>query len=96
MEHAMSKKDLVNQIAAEAGITKEQANKAVDALIRSITDSLSQGQEIRLPQFGTFHISNRKARDGRNPSTGEAIKIPAAKQPKFRPSQALKDAANAA
>lgn len=92
----MSKKELVDQIAAEAGITKEQANKAVDAFISSITSSLSSGQEIRLPKFGTFHISNRKARKGRNPSTGEEINIPAAKQAKFRPSQALKDAANAA
>jgi DNA-binding protein HU-beta len=92
----MSKKDLVNQIAEEAGITKDQANKAIDALVQSITKSLANREEVRLPGFGTFLISDRKARDGRNPSTGEAIKIPAAKQPKFRPSQALKDAANAA
>ncbi|MBV9522010.1 MAG: HU family DNA-binding protein, partial [Alphaproteobacteria bacterium] len=79
---------------AAASLKKADATKAVDAVFESITDSLKKGDEVRLVGFGTFLVSARAASEGRNPRTGEAIKIPASKQPKFKAGKGLKDALN--
>ncbi len=90
----MSKKDLVDAVATHAEITKEKAGNAVDAVLDYIKKSMKKGDEVRIPDFGTFKVTKRKAREGRNPSTGATIKIPAAKVPKFSPSKGLKDLLN--
>ena len=90
----MNKNDLVNVVSDKAGLSKADATKAVDAVIDAITNSLRGGTEVRLVGFGTFLVSNRAASTGRNPRTGEAISIPAAKLPKFKAGKALKDALN--
>ena len=90
----MNKNDLVANVADNAGLSKADAAKAVDSVFNSITSSLRQGGEVRLVGFGTFSVANRKASTGRNPRTGEAIQIPASKQPKFKAGKGLKDAVN--
>ena len=90
----MNKNDLVAAVADGADLSKADAAKAVDALFNSITGSLKGGGEVRLVGFGTFSVANRKASTGRNPRTGEAIQIPASKQPKFKAGKGLKDAVN--
>lgn len=88
----MNKSDLVDAVAADAGLTKADAAKAVDALFDAITGALKAGDEVRLVGFGTFAVSERAARTGKNPRTGEAIQIAASKQPKFKAGKGLKDA----
>ena len=90
----MNKNDLVNVVSDKAGLSKADAAKAVDAVIDAITNTLRSGTEVRLVGFGTFLVSSRAASTGRNPRTGEAISIPAAKLPKFKAGKALKDALN--
>lgn len=90
----MNKSDLVDAVAADSGLTKADAAKAVDALFDAVTGALKKGDEVRLVGFGTFAVSERAARTGKNPRTGEEIKIAAAKQPKFKPGKGLKDALN--
>ena len=90
----MNKNDLVNVVSDKASLSKADAAKAVDAVIDAITNSLRGGTEVRLVGFGTFLVSSRAASTGRNPRTGEAISIPAAKLPKFKAGKALKDALN--
>lgn len=90
----MSKKDLIDAVASEADLTKEKAGVAVEAVLDHIKKSLKKGDEVRIPDFGTFKVSKRKAREGRNPATGETIKIPASKVAKFAPSKGLKDLLN--
>ena len=90
----MNKNDLVSVVSDKAGLSKADAAKAVDAVIDAITASLRGGTEVRLVGFGTFLVSSRAASTGRNPRTGEAIDIPAAKLPKFKAGKALKDALN--
>lgn len=90
----MNKSDLVDAVAADTGLTKADATKAVDALFDAITGALKSGDEVRLVGFGTFAVSERAARTGKNPRTGEEIKIEASKQPKFKPGKGLKDALN--
>jgi DNA-binding protein HU-beta len=90
----VNKNDLVNVVSDKAGLSKADAAKAVDAVIDAITGSLRGGTEVRLVGFGTFLVSSRAASTGRNPRTGEAISIPAAKLPKFKAGKALKDALN--
>lgn len=90
----MSKKDLIDAVASEADLTKEKAGVAVEAVLDHIKASLKNGDEVRIPDFGTFKVSKRKAREGRNPATGETIKIPASKVAKFAPSKGLKDLLN--
>lgn len=90
----MNKSDLVDAVAADTGLTKADATKAVDALFDAITGALKSGDEVRLVGFGTFAVSERAARTGKNPRTGEEIKIDASKQPKFKPGKGLKDALN--
>jgi len=90
----VNKNDLVNVVSDKAGLSKADAAKAVDAVIDAITASLRNGTEVRLVGFGTFLVSSRAASTGRNPRTGEAISIPAAKLPKFKAGKGLKDALN--
>ena len=90
----MNKNDLVAAVADSAGLSKADSAKAVDAVFDSITATLKGGDEVRLVGFGTFSVANRAASEGRNPRTGETIKIPASKQPKFKAGKGLKDAVN--
>lgn len=90
----MNKTELIDAIAKEAGLSKKDAGKAVDAITASITKALKKKQKIQLVGFGTFQTSKRAARTGRNPQTGAEIKIPAAIVPKFTAGKGLKDAVN--
>ena len=88
----MTKKDLVAKIADEAEITKVAAEKAVNSMIDGITGALAKGEKVVFVGFGTFSVSKRKARKGRNPKTNEVITIPASTVPKFKPGKELKEA----
>jgi DNA-binding protein HU-beta len=90
----VNKNDLVAQVAEDSELSKADSAKAVDAVFDAITKSLKKGQEVRLVGFGTFSVTKRRATEGRNPRTGEKIKIPASKQPKFKAGKGLKDAVN--
>jgi DNA-binding protein HU-beta len=90
----VNKNDLISKVAAATDFSKADSQKAIDAVLEAVTDALSSGEEIRLVNFGTFLVVKRKATEGRNPRTGAAIKIPASKQPKFRPGKQLKEAVN--
>lgn len=90
----MNKSELVDAVAKKADITKVAAQEALEAVIETITKSLKKGEEVRLVGFGTFTVAKRAASTGRNPRTGEAIKIPASKQPKFKAGKELKDTVN--
>ena len=90
----MNKQDMIEQIAQAAEVSKSAAERAVDALVTAIKTSLKKGDMVTMVGFGTFYVGTRKARQGRNPRTGEALKIAAAKVPKFRAGKALKDAIN--
>jgi DNA-binding protein HU-beta len=90
----VNKSDLVDAIAISADISKAAAGRALDAAIEAIKGALKNGDEVSLVGFGAFSVDERAARVGRNPSTGEAITIKAAKVPKFRAGKGLKDAVN--
>jgi len=90
----VNKTELVEQIAKSADISKASATRALDATIDAITASLRNNDSVTLVGFGTFTVGERAARTGRNPRTKEAIKIAAAKVPKFKAGKALKDAVN--
>ena len=90
----MNKNDLVSAVADNAGMTKADAAKAVDGVFESVSGALSSGDEVRIVGFGTFSVAKRKATTGRNPRTGEAINIPASRQPKFKAGKGLKAAVN--
>lgn len=90
----MNKSELIDAIATQADLSKAAAGRAVDAAVKVIKTSLRKGGSVTLVGFGTFHVSKRAARMGRNPRTGAEIKIRAAKIPKFKPGKALKDALN--
>ena len=90
----MNKTELVEFIATQADLSKAKAAEAVDAFVEAVTTSLKKGKDVTLVGFGTFTISKRAARTGRNPQTGATIKIAAFKAPKFRPGKSLKDAVN--
>ncbi len=87
----MNKSELVDLVAEKAGMSKKDSEKAVKAVLDSITEGLVKGDKVQLVGFGTFEIRNRKEREGRNPATGEKIKIEALKVPAFKPGKALKD-----
>ena len=87
----MNKADLVNEVA-KVVCTKKEAQEAVDCIFSSITKALKKKDAVTLVGFGTFKVEKRKARKGRNPQTGEVIKIKAKRVPKFVPGKALKDA----
>jgi len=88
----MTKAEIVAKMAKESSMPKTKAEKALDSFIDAITGSLKKGKGVTLVGFGTFSVSKRKARMGRNPQTGAALKIAAAKVPKFKAGKALKDA----
>jgi DNA-binding protein HU-beta len=90
----MNKQDLVAKVADKADIPKTKAEAAVNAVIEAIKGSLKKGDDVRLVGFGTFSVAARAATTGRNPRTGEPIKIPASKQPKFKAGKELKEAVN--
>lgn len=90
----MNKNDLIAAVAEQAGLSKQDAGKAVDAVFDAITNALKAGDEVRLVGFGTFNVSERAASEGRNPRTGEKIMIEASKQPKFKAGKGLRDAVN--
>lgn len=90
----MNKNELVAKVADTSDISKADAARAVDAVFGAISEGLQSGDEIRLVGFGTFSVSARAASEGRNPRTGEKIKIPASKQVKFKAGKGLKDAVN--
>ena len=89
----MNKGDLVNEVAKVVN-TKKEAQAAVDCIFSTITKTLKKKRDVTLVGFGTFKVDKRKARTGRNPQTGEAIKIKAKKVPKFKAGKSLKDAVN--
>jgi len=86
----MNKAQLIDAIAADAGITKAQAKKALDSFINNVEKALKKGDKVTLIGFGTFSVQTRKAREGRNPATGAKIKIPAKKIVKFKAGSELK------
>jgi DNA-binding protein HU-beta len=92
----MNKTELVEAIAKDSGLSNTDARKAVDSLITTVEKTLKKGDEIALTGFGKFSVVKRSARTGRNPQTGEAVKIKASKAPKFTPGAALKTAVNGA
>jgi DNA-binding protein HU-beta len=87
----MNKQDLISLVAEKADLSKKDSEAAVAAVIDGITDTLAKGDKVQLVGFGTFEVRHRQARDGRNPSTGEAIKIAAQKVPAFKAGKALKE-----
>jgi len=90
----MNKGELVDAIANDAGISKSQAQEAVDSFVENVKGSLRAGNKVTLVGFGTFSSSHRDARRGRNPQTGQPIRIPPKKVAKFTAGKALKDAIN--
>lgn len=91
----MSKQELVEKMAEKAGLTKADASRALDAFVASITEALKAGDKVSLVGFGTFGTSERAAREGRNPRTGETVKIEARTAVTFKAGSKLKDAINA-
>ncbi len=90
----MNKTELIAAIAAKSALTKKDAEKALKAFEEAVTEELAKGGKVQLVGFGTFDVANRAAREGRNPQTGEPMKIPASKAPRFKVGKALKDAVN--
>ena len=90
----MNKTELVDAIAKETGLSKKDSEKAVKAFTEAVSKELKKKGKVQLVGFGTFETAKRAARTGKNPQTGEAIKIPAATVPKFKAGKALKDAVN--
>ncbi len=90
----MNKTELIDHIAQHADISKAAATRALESTIGAVQSTLKKGGSVSLVGFGTFAVSTREARTGRNPRTGDEIKIKSAKVPKFRPGKALKDALN--
>jgi len=93
-DQPMNKQDLISKISSSTKTSKSQAASMVDCMIDCITKELKKGGEVRLTGFGTFKTAKRKATQGRNPRTGQTIKIPASTQPKFRAGKSLRDAVN--
>ena len=91
----MNKVEFVTAVAEKAEMSKKDAEKAVNAFTEVVTEALAKGEKIQLVGFGTFEVTERAAREGRNPITGESITINASKLPKFKPGKALKDSVNA-
>ena len=91
----MTKAELINLIAEKGDYSKKDAEKALTTVIDSVSETLANGEKISLVGFGTFEVAERPEREGRNPSTGKAMKIAASKSPKFKAGKALKDTVNA-
>ncbi|MGR5298476.1 HU family DNA-binding protein [Vibrio mediterranei] len=90
----MNKSQLIDAISEKADINKNEAQAALEAITQSIEEALSQGEEVSLIGFGTFKVTERAARTGRNPKTGETMQISASKSPSFKAGKALKEACN--
>lgn len=90
----MNKQELIGSVAEATSLSKADASKAVEAVFETIGTALKNGDEVRLVGFGTFSVSKRKASTGRNPRTGEPMKIKASSQPKFKAGKGLKDSVN--
>ena len=90
----MNKTELIAAVAEKTGLTKKDAEKAVNATMEAITAELAKGDKVSLTGFGIFEVKAREARTGRNPRTGETTQIPASKAPAFKVGKALKDAVN--
>ena len=88
----MNKQDLITQVADRAGLNRNDAARAVETMLETITLALKRGDEVRLVGFGNFSVTRRKASVGRNPRTGEPLQIQSSAQPKFRPGKVLKEA----
>ena len=91
----MNKTELVAAVAEQADISKKDAEKVLKAFVDVVTEEMKKGEKVKLVGFGTFEVSERAAREGRNPQTGKTMKIEACKAPKFKAGKALKDAVNA-
>ena len=91
----MNKTELVSAIAENAGLTKKDSEKVLKAFVEVVTEELKKGEKVQLVGFGTFEVSERAAREGRNPQTGATMTIAASKAPKFKAGKALKDMINA-
>ena len=87
----MNKNDLITAVATKTGLTKADSLRAIDSTIDAISTALGRNEDVRLVGFGTFSVANRRATQGRNPRTGEKIRIPATKRPKFKAGKALKE-----
>ena len=90
----MNKTELVAAVAEQADISKKDAEKVLKAFVDVVTEEMKKGEKVQLVGFGTFEVSERAAREGRNPHTGETMKIEACKAPKFKAGKALKDEVN--
>ena len=90
----MNKQELIGSVAEVTGLSRSDSIKAVESVFDIIGEALKKGDEVRLVGFGTFTVTRRKASTGRNPRTGEPMKIKASSQPKFKPGKGLKDAVN--
>jgi len=88
----VNKNDLISDVVEDTGLSKTDATKAIDAMLDAITRALKKDQEVRLTGFGSFHVAKRAPTKGRHPRTGEEIKLPASRQPKFKAGKGLKDA----
>jgi DNA-binding protein HU-beta len=91
----MNKAELITAVSEKMGSTKKDAGIALEAVVAAITDAVAEGNEVNITGFGKFSVAERPEREGRNPATGETIKIAASKSPKFKASKTLKDAVNA-
>ena len=91
----MNKTELIDSMAAKTGLTKKNAEAALNAFVETVSEELTKGEKVSLVGFGTFEVSERAEREGRNPQTGETMKIAASKAPKFKAGKALKDMLNA-
>ena len=90
----MNKADLVNSLAEKTGLTKTKSNEVIDTLVSTITEALKGGDKVTLVGFGTFATTQRDARKGRNPKTGETLQIPAKRVAKFKPGSELSKSVN--
>lgn len=90
----MTKKELAEAFASNHGVSKAEAERMVNTIFDQIASTLAKGNEVSIAGFGKFEVANRAAREGRNPATGETIKIPASKAAKFKAAKQLKDAVN--
>lgn len=90
----MTKAELIDKAAAQSNVSKAEAGRVLDSLIGSVTQALAKGESVTLVGFGTFSVSSRAARQGRNPQTGSPISIAASKVPRFKAGKSLKDAVN--
>ena len=88
----MTKSDLIDRLATKAELSRPRSEELVDFILNDVTEALNRGEKVNISGFGTFTVSNRKARTGRNPKTGEPIEIPASRSAKFKAGKTLKEA----